>query len=126
MRSSIFKPFASSIAALLLAGCAAGPNYKRPVINAPTGFRGATNQVATNSVADLPWWSVFKDPVLQEAPSDGEYALYSKFDTTPKVTFALRQGEPLGFKPSTTGKVTAVAGGREKDFPDGNYVWKRR
>ena len=67
-----------------------------------------------------------KDPVLQEAPSDGEYALYSKFDTTPKVTFALRQGEPLGFKPSTTGKVTAVAGGREKDFPDGNYVWKRR
>src|SRR6185503_2557694 len=53
-------------AALSLAGCAVGPNYKRPAINAPTGFRDATNHVSTNSVADLPWWSVFKDPVLQD------------------------------------------------------------
>src|SRR6185503_568755 len=53
-------------AALSLAGCAVGPNYKRPVINAPTGFRDATNQVATNTLADLPWWTVFKDPVLQD------------------------------------------------------------
>ena len=53
-------------AALSLAGCAVGPNYKRPAVNAPTGFRGATNEVSTNSFADLPWWSVFKDPVLQD------------------------------------------------------------
>src|SRR5436190_6968188 len=66
MRSSIFKLFASSIAVLLLAGCAVGPNYKRPVINAPTCFRDATNPVSTNSLADLPWWSVFKDPTLQD------------------------------------------------------------
>src|SRR6185369_4177870 len=51
---------------LSLAGCAVGPNYKRPAVNAPTGFRDATNQVSTNSLADLPWWGVFKDPVLQE------------------------------------------------------------
>jgi multidrug efflux system outer membrane protein len=66
MRSSIFKLFASSVPVLLLAGCAVGPNYKRPVINAPTGFRDATNHVSTNSLADLPWWGVFKDPSLQD------------------------------------------------------------
>ncbi len=54
------------VAALLLAGCAVGPNYQRPAVNAPVGVRGATDQVSTNSLADLPWWSVFKDPVLQD------------------------------------------------------------
>jgi multidrug efflux system outer membrane protein len=66
MRSSTFKLFASSIPVLLLAGCAVGPNYKRPVVNAPAGFRDTTNHVSTNSLADLPWWGVFKDPVLQD------------------------------------------------------------
>ena len=54
------------VAALTLAGCAVGPNYKRPAVNAPAGFRDATNHVSTNSFADLPWWGVFKDPVLQD------------------------------------------------------------
>src|SRR6185369_12895789 len=66
MRPSNFKKFILLAATLSLAGCAVGPNYKRPAVNAPTGFRDATNQVSTNSLADLPWWSVFKDPVLQE------------------------------------------------------------
>src|SRR6185436_2897018 len=65
MRSSFLK-LSLGCVALTLAGCAVGPNYKRPAVNAPTGFRGATNAVSTNSLADLPWWSVFKDPVLQD------------------------------------------------------------
>jgi multidrug efflux system outer membrane protein len=65
MRSSLFKLSVGCVA-LTLAGCAVGPNYQRPAINAPVGFRDATNQVSTNSLADLPWWSVFKDPVLQD------------------------------------------------------------
>ena len=54
MRPSNFKKFILLAAALSLAGCAVGPNYKRPAVNAPTGFRGATNDVSTNSFADLP------------------------------------------------------------------------
>jgi len=54
------------IALLILAGCAVGPNYKRPAVNAPAGFHGTTNHLSTNSLADLPWWSMFKDPVLQD------------------------------------------------------------
>jgi outer membrane protein, multidrug efflux system len=50
---------------LLLAGCALGPNYKRPPVPEPPNYRFATT-LTTNSLADLPWWQVFKDPVLQE------------------------------------------------------------
>ena len=48
---------------LALAGCAIGPNYKRPTVDVPGDFRFAANQ-STNSFADLPWWEVFKDPTL--------------------------------------------------------------
>jgi multidrug efflux system outer membrane protein len=50
--------------ALLLSGCAVGPNYHRPAVNAPAAFRGDTRAV-TNSFADLPWWQVFHDDNLQ-------------------------------------------------------------
>lgn len=49
----------------LLAGCAVGPNYTAPVVHAPTGYRFA-GDTGTNSLGNLPWWEVFKDPALQE------------------------------------------------------------
>lgn len=66
MRSSLSQLLALGAAVVTLAGCAVGPNYKRPAVDAPTGFHGATNNPSTNSLADLPWWSVFRDPVLQD------------------------------------------------------------
>lgn len=48
----------------LLAGCAVGPDYKRPTVNSPAQFRFAEG-TDTNSLADLPWWQVFQDPTLQ-------------------------------------------------------------
>jgi multidrug efflux system outer membrane protein len=50
---------------LLLPGCLVGPNYRRPSINAPTDFRGAATQ-QQDSIADLPWWEIFKDETLKE------------------------------------------------------------
>ena len=50
---------------LLLCGCALGPNYKRPAIDTPSAYRFAETQ-GTNSLGDLPWWQVFKDPILQD------------------------------------------------------------
>ncbi|HTL57095.1 MAG TPA: efflux transporter outer membrane subunit [Candidatus Limnocylindrales bacterium] len=64
-RSGISRAFSFALAVTLV-GCAVGPNYKRPEVNAPTGFRAANNSFSTNSFADLPWWGVFKDPVLQD------------------------------------------------------------
>ncbi|HWF18860.1 MAG TPA: efflux transporter outer membrane subunit [Verrucomicrobiae bacterium] len=48
----------------VLAGCAVGPNYKRPKVNAPSNFRGE-EQIGTNSFGDLPWWEIFHDENLQ-------------------------------------------------------------
>jgi multidrug efflux system outer membrane protein len=54
----------------MLSGCAVGPNYHRPPVQAPPAFHGPnpSQQTApqTASFADLPWWQVFHDPQLQE------------------------------------------------------------
>jgi multidrug efflux system outer membrane protein len=49
---------------LLFAGCAVGPDYKRPAVNAPQNFRGDTTAL-TNSLGDMPWWELFRDEALQ-------------------------------------------------------------
>ena len=49
---------------VLLIGCAVGPNYRRPKVNVPPQFRGAAVAAQDASIADLPWWEVFKDPQL--------------------------------------------------------------
>src|SRR6201997_1973915 len=58
------------LAALVLSGCAVGPNYHRPAVQAPTVFHGPEDsqqpEAQSASVADLPWWQVFHDPQLQE------------------------------------------------------------
>jgi multidrug efflux system outer membrane protein len=46
-----------------------GPNYQRPKVPVPQAFRNAATQEqgqSPESIADLPWWQVFKDPVLQK------------------------------------------------------------
>jgi multidrug efflux system outer membrane protein len=50
----------------LLAGCAVGPDYKRPPTTPPETFRGQTGPADAASLADLPWWEVFRDATLQE------------------------------------------------------------
>src|SRR4051794_14939831 len=53
---------------LVLAGCMVGPNYNRPAIATPAGFRAPEplppDQAA--SLADLKWFQVFKDQQLQD------------------------------------------------------------
>ncbi len=52
--------------ATAFSGCAVGPNYRRPTVNVPTDFRSAEGQAQQASLADLPWWEVFKDDRLKE------------------------------------------------------------
>ncbi len=54
-----------SLAVALVNGCAVGPNYKPPRVEAPSSYRFASNQTAT-CIADLLWWQVFPDPKLQD------------------------------------------------------------
>ena len=56
---------AAGCLASLIAGCApVGPNYTRPPVAAPSQFRFVESSQAA-SLADVPWWQVFEDPVLQ-------------------------------------------------------------
>ena len=49
---------------MMLAGCTVGPKYKRPVTTPPPTYYTDPSPQA-NSIADLAWWELFKDPVLQ-------------------------------------------------------------
>lgn len=55
----------TALCLILLTGCKLGPDYKRPAVDVGAQFRGDVT-TTTASIADLPWWEVFKDPQLQE------------------------------------------------------------
>ncbi|MGH8470990.1 MAG: efflux transporter outer membrane subunit [Gammaproteobacteria bacterium] len=50
--------------ALLLSACALGPDYVRPHITTPGGFRMA--RAEGESIANLPWWQILRDSELQK------------------------------------------------------------
>ena len=50
------------ISMAVLTGCAIGPDYKRPAIDAPASWRFEEKE--TRDVANTTWWEQFNDPVL--------------------------------------------------------------
>lgn len=56
------------VVASLLAGCTVGPNYHKPAVQIPTAYHDANDnaQAQAASFADLPFWQVFQDSVLQD------------------------------------------------------------
>ncbi|HEY3065020.1 MAG TPA: efflux transporter outer membrane subunit [Methylomirabilota bacterium] len=57
---------AALLLATLLAGCAVGPDYKRPAVPVPPDFRGRDGDAASpTSLGDLAWWQIFQDETLQ-------------------------------------------------------------
>ena len=52
------------LATLLLAGCNVGPDFQSPEVSVPVAFRFDSN-ASPQSIADLPWWKVYRDPKLQ-------------------------------------------------------------
>ena len=65
---TVLRTSAAWVTAILITGCAVGPDYKRPSVDTPETYRRAasdTNATSeANSLADLGWWEVFKDPQL--------------------------------------------------------------
>jgi multidrug efflux system outer membrane protein len=55
---------AMSTLMLLGAGCALGPDYRRPETTTPAAYRFEQDTTA-DSIADTGWWQVYQDPVLQ-------------------------------------------------------------
>jgi len=57
-------PVLVAVVITLLAGCAIGPDYVRPKVDAPAAFRFEPAQVA--ATANTAWWKQFSDPVLDQ------------------------------------------------------------
>ena len=53
------------VMAVTIAGCAVGPEYRRPEVTPPKEFRSQVAPAEAGSLADLPWWQVFNDKALQ-------------------------------------------------------------
>ena len=102
-------------------GCTVGPNYKRPSVDVPGGFRGAApsadgapsgtqagekkpeqqvgqsaaqpSQPAASSIGDEKWWEVFQDPQLQELIRTG---LKNNYDVNIAAARILKAQAQLG------------------------------
>src|SRR5277367_819930 len=55
---------AGAAVALAAAGCAMGPDYRRPDVAIPAAYR-FEQSTGADSFADAGWWQVYADPVLQ-------------------------------------------------------------
>ncbi len=62
---AVFRALVPALAALALAGCVVGPNYRRPPIAAPAATRGQVGPAEAASLADQAWWDVFQDDALK-------------------------------------------------------------
>jgi multidrug efflux system outer membrane protein len=67
--------YSLSITALLISGCAIGPDYERPENATPVSFR--YNDSNTSALINKTWWSTFNDQHLNESI---EQALLNNFD----------------------------------------------
>jgi multidrug efflux system outer membrane protein len=89
------KKFLLLAVAVLLSGCAVGPNYKRPTVNVPTDYRGAMPTQATSlaSLGNEKWWDVYQDPVLTQLIHT---ALQQNYDLRIAATRVLEAQAQLG------------------------------
>jgi multidrug efflux system outer membrane protein len=106
------KFVAAAVALGVLSGCAVGPNYKQPPVNAPDVYRDVQGPPApVESLADQPWWEVFQDPVLVQL-----------------IDEALRNGYDVQLAAARVEEARARAGiARSEFFPSINYGggWSR-
>jgi outer membrane protein, multidrug efflux system len=105
--------FALCLTVAGLAGCAVGPNYKRPAVDVPGMYRGSNETVPVNpdatpqqgqseraetakanaSLGDENWWKVFQDPQLQSLIRT---ALQNNYDVRIAATRVLQAQAQLG------------------------------
>lgn len=69
----LLSHLAAAALAACAAGCAIGPDYQLPDVDAPAAYKEAGTAKATAAPVDLldrgPWWELFGDPVLNDLAS---------------------------------------------------------
>ncbi|WP_354678082.1 efflux transporter outer membrane subunit [Cupriavidus plantarum] len=62
MKAALTRVISATALAAAIAGCAIGPDYRRPEVASPPYYRLDTGALAIE--ADIAWWNTFDDPVL--------------------------------------------------------------
>ena len=91
------KTFFALVLLLTLCACKVGPNYKRPPVTVPDQYRGlaptASPPVPSETFAEMKWWTVFQDKVLEDLIRE---ALTNNYDLKIAATRILQAGAQLG------------------------------
>src|SRR5271165_2279518 len=132
----------------LATGCTVGPNYKRPSVDVPGGFRGAApsadsaqsgtqsgekkpeqqpgqsaaqpSQSAASSIGDEKWWEVFQDQQLQELIRT---ALKNNYDVQIAAARILKAQAQLGITRADQLPTLSVgAAAVNLDFPQNKFT----
>ena len=91
-RSSIAPAsLAALLAAVTVAGCKVGPEYRRPDPKPVPTFKAQVGPSEANSIADLPWWQVFNDKALQSLITEGLTNNYDLQTATARIEEARQQ-----------------------------------
>ena len=90
----MIKPLAVIAVMMALGGCAVGPDYKRPAVDVPSAYRGAAGSASSQTTfADMQWWTVLEDPVLQSMIKE---ALANNYDLRIAANHVLQARDQLG------------------------------
>lgn len=95
---------------LALGACKVGPNYQRPQLTVPDGYRSlaptaTTQQTAGDQFAQMQWWTVFQDETLQALIKE---ALANNYDIRVAATRVLQANANLGI--TRAGQFPSVNG----------------
>ena len=105
----------------LLAGCAVGPKYVRPAVQPPANFY-TEQQTGATSAADMAWWDLFKDPVLQSLIRE---ALKNNYDLQLAMARVEQERALVGVSRSQyypqVGYGASISGQQSPTTPDHTY-----
>ena len=113
---------AVALTSSLIGGCAVGPNYHKPDVQTPAVYRDLSAnpqaEAQAASYADLPWWQVFTDPVLQDLIRTALKQNYDLQTATERINAA--RGQLAVTRSSLFPQVQGegnFTGGKEQFFP---------
>jgi multidrug efflux system outer membrane protein len=110
-----------SLVFLIIEGCTVGPKYHRPAVTTPVSYYSDPSP-QTSSIADLAWWDLFKDPVLQGLIQE---ALKNNYDVKIAASRVEEERAQLGVTRSLffpqIGYGASIGGQRAPAIPNHTY-----
>ncbi|MGC4028942.1 MAG: efflux transporter outer membrane subunit [Steroidobacteraceae bacterium] len=111
MSNDILRLPALLAAGLLLAGCAVGPDYKRPQPQMDAAFAGQPLVDAEAGAAQARWWALFADPMLDDLVARALQSNRSlaAAEARLKEARAARREQVMGLLPTLSSSASATS-----------------